>query len=175
LFVAHDFALKGLAPLLQALAVLCRSPNVAPELLVAGRGPVLPFRRLARRLGIASQVHFLGATEVDASFYARGNVLVHPTYHDPCALVCIEALFSGLPVVTTWANGAAPWVQQAGGQVVDDAEDVEALAAAIAAALSQRAPLPASSELYKQFSWSGHLQRLEQLLRELARERGMPC
>jgi UDP-glucose:(heptosyl)LPS alpha-1,3-glucosyltransferase len=57
---------------------------------------------------------------------------VHPTFHDPCSLVALEALACGLPVVTTRYNGASELLSPpSDGQVIDDPHDAPALAAAM--------------------------------------------
>ncbi|HEU4394974.1 MAG TPA: glycosyltransferase, partial [Planctomycetota bacterium] len=66
--------------------------------------------------------------------YAECDLLAHPTFYDPCSLVALEALASGIPVVTTEANGASEWIAPGGGEVVADPRDAGALAAALARA-----------------------------------------
>ncbi|HEV8132753.1 MAG TPA: glycosyltransferase family 4 protein [Acidobacteriota bacterium] len=135
LFVAHNFVLKGLHCLLAALARARRS-GLKARLLVAGEGPIYEFRKLARRLGIASQVSFLGAVGQDtlAGLYRSSDTLVHPTFYDPCSSVVLEALACGCPVITTRRNGAAELMESGKhGLVLDDPRDTEALAEALLA------------------------------------------
>jgi UDP-glucose:(heptosyl)LPS alpha-1,3-glucosyltransferase len=109
LFAAHNFALKGLKPLLEALAGRRkRAEGSRPiHLLVCGSGEPAPYRRLANRLGIGELVRFLGfCPEVEACYWSS-DFFVQPTYYDPCSLVVMEALACGLPVITTAQNGAS--------------------------------------------------------------------
>jgi UDP-glucose:(heptosyl)LPS alpha-1,3-glucosyltransferase len=106
LFVGHNFALKGLKPLLRALGARNRAGSRPIHLLVCGGGHVGPYRRLARALRIADTVHFLGFHPDIRECYASSDFFVLPTYYDPCSLVVLEALASGLPVITTVQNGA---------------------------------------------------------------------
>jgi UDP-glucose:(heptosyl)LPS alpha-1,3-glucosyltransferase len=108
LFVGHNFALKGLKPLMKALAVRGRTGAGARaiHLLVSGGGRVASYRRLARSLGLADTVHFLGFHPDIRECYASSDFFVLPTYYDPCSLVVLEALACGLPVITTLSNGA---------------------------------------------------------------------
>jgi len=109
LFVGHNFALKGLKPLLAALgARLQRARDSRPiHLLVCGSGETSAYRRLANRLGLFDTVHFLGFhPEVEACYWSS-DFFVQPTYYDPCSLVVMEALVCGLPVITTAQNGAS--------------------------------------------------------------------
>jgi UDP-glucose:(heptosyl)LPS alpha-1,3-glucosyltransferase len=109
LFAAHNFALKGLRPLLRALGERRRrGGDTRPiHLLVCGSGSPGPYRRLATKLGINEQIHFLGFyPDITACFWSS-DFFVQPTYYDPCALVVLEALACGLPVITTAQNGAS--------------------------------------------------------------------
>ncbi len=108
LFVGHNFALKGLKPLLTALGERKRrSPSGRPiHLLVCGGGKVRPFRRLADQLGLEDTVHWIGFVPDIRPCYWSSDFFVQPTFYDPCSLVVFEALACGLPVITTACNGA---------------------------------------------------------------------
>lgn len=109
LFVGHNFALKGLKPLIEALgARQGRNRDARPvHLLVCGNGEPGPFRRLANRLGLKDTIHFLGYYPEVETCYWSSDFFVQPTYYDPCSLVVLEALACGLPVITTAQNGAS--------------------------------------------------------------------
>ena len=134
LFVGHNYALKGLVPLLMAVA---RSGHTGarPTLTVVGRGPIARFQRLAGRLAIAERVTFCGPmnqTEV-ADLYRRCDGLVLPTFHDPFPAVIVEALASGCPVITTRRCGASCLITPGvNGDLIDDPRDTQQLVAAIA-------------------------------------------
>lgn len=106
LFVGHNFALKGLRPLLQALADRRRQGRRPIRLLVCGGGSLARYRRLVRSLGLEETVHFLGFHPDIRECYAASDFFVLPSYYDPCSLVVLEALAAGLPVITTAQNGA---------------------------------------------------------------------
>jgi UDP-glucose:(heptosyl)LPS alpha-1,3-glucosyltransferase len=135
LFVAHNFRLKGLRELLRAAALL--HTTQPPWLMaVVGRDKPESYRHLARQLGLADRVRFLGAQPDLRPWYAAADVLAHPTWYDPCSRVVLEALASGLPVVTTRWNGAAETLEQGRhGEIIDTPADSAGLAAAIARAL----------------------------------------
>ena len=137
LFLAREPRLKGLAPLLDAVARV-RAGGVDLRLAAAGFEPG-PWRRRAEALRGA--VEFRGPSDRPEDLYAACDLLAHPTFYDPCSLVALEALASGIPVVTTEANGAAEWIAPGGGEVVADPRDAASLAAALArAAGAARAP-----------------------------------
>lgn len=131
LFVSHNFRLKGLRYLIQTLALIKRKrENV--KLLVVGRDRAEPYRRLAKRVGCADDVLFAGGVRDLERYYASADILVHPTFYDPCSLVVLEALASGLPVITTISNGAGGIVTAGQeGFVLDDPRDAEVLAETI--------------------------------------------
>ncbi len=105
LFAAMNYRLKGLEPLLHAVALL---PATVPfRLLVLGNPKTAGYERLARTLGIAHRVYFGGYCAEMRNGYFAADFLVHPTFYDPCSLVVLEALACGLPVVTTRFNGAS--------------------------------------------------------------------
>lgn len=98
LFVANDYAKKGLAPLLRALRLM--PSNVV--LLVVGNAVNIPeYSQLSDQLETAAQVHFIGSVKSVDSYYRIADVLVHPTTEDTFSMVTLEALAYGLPVVVS--------------------------------------------------------------------------
>jgi UDP-glucose:(heptosyl)LPS alpha-1,3-glucosyltransferase len=131
LFVAMNYRLKGLAPLLNALACVPRDRPFT--LAVVGHPKYRAYQRQAEKLGVADRVRFLGHRDDPRDCYFAADVLVHPTFYDPCSLVALEALACGLPVITSRYNGASELLTPpADGAVVDDPHDAAALAAAMA-------------------------------------------
>ena len=62
-------------------------------------------RTLALELGVAQRVWFLGMqTDMDVVYHAA-DLLVHPTLEDTYAMVVLEAMAHGVPVVVS----GAPW------------------------------------------------------------------
>ncbi len=98
LFVANDYLRKGLTTLLAALVTLPADVQLA---VVGNTGQARRFRDLAAALGVAQRVHFLGSLGGVAPAYRAADVLVHPTLDDTFAMVVLEALAHGLPVVVS--------------------------------------------------------------------------
>ncbi len=134
LFAGNNYRLKGLEPLLHALIPLKEwFPNEPFRLLIAGRGQIGRYQRMARALDVSDLTLFLGPVKEIEHYYAASDIYVHPTFYDSCSLTVLEALASGLPVVTSRFNGAADAIaSDKGGQILDNPADVEALAKAIA-------------------------------------------
>jgi UDP-glucose:(heptosyl)LPS alpha-1,3-glucosyltransferase len=136
LMVAQDFARKGLAPLIQAMALLPEVGAAAPHLLVVGRPNPAEYLKLAKRLGLERRITFAGPQPDTARFYAAADVFALPTRHDPCSLVVLESLVMGTPVVSTASNGACEVMRQGVHGFVLPEIDVPELARALAAALA---------------------------------------
>ena len=72
-----------------------------------------------------------------AWWYAGGDLLVLPTQYEPFGLVVVEALASGLPVITTRLAGAAEAiVPGVTGLIQEDPYDVSELASLIQASIA---------------------------------------
>ena len=101
LFVGNDFRKKGLPTLLEALT---RLPGDV-WLAVVGQGEQdAAMRARVAELSLAGRVHFLGALVDMDPAYQAANCLVHPTLEDTFAMVVLEAMAHGLPVVASAAR-----------------------------------------------------------------------
>lgn len=132
LFVGRLRYYKGVDVLVQALA---RTPEV--QGVIVGAGPMeAQIRGLVRQLGLAERVHFAGhvADEDLPAFYQAGDLFVLPSVHrsESLGIVLLEAMASGLPVVSTELGTGTSYVNQDGitGLVVPPG-DPDALAQAI--------------------------------------------
>ncbi len=130
LFVAMNYRLKGLEPLLKAVRLIPRDRPF--RLVVVGHPGTQRYERLTRRLGISDRVVFHGYCGDSRIVYFGSDFLVHPTFYDPCSLVAVEALACGLPVITSQFNGASELLHPPhDGLVIDDPHDHQVLANAI--------------------------------------------
>jgi len=130
LFCAGNFRLKGLAPLLAAMGSVVRQGKDV-RLIIMGRGKKDRYSGLIDKAGIRDRVTFTGERSAPEEVYRQAHVLAHPTYYDACSLTTMEGMASGLPVITTRWNGACAFVSPDEGYVIDEAENIEALSAAI--------------------------------------------
>ncbi len=129
LCVAHNFKLKGVNPLLHAVARLSAAGSHDLRLLIVGRDDPGPMAEVARKLNIADVVTFVGPTERVAAFYHAADVCVHPTYYDPCSRVVLEALSRGVPCITTLHNGASEvMLDGVHGFVIPNPDEIQVLA-----------------------------------------------
>jgi UDP-glucose:(heptosyl)LPS alpha-1,3-glucosyltransferase len=128
LFVGTGFERKGLHFCIGALKHL----PADVRLRVVGKGNTARFEALARVAGVDGRVEFTGGNQDIAAVYREADLLVHPAIYEPFANVCLEALASGLPVITSRINGASEVIEYGrSGAVVDDPGDIAALAGAI--------------------------------------------
>ncbi|MEO5657278.1 MAG: glycosyltransferase family 4 protein [Nitrospiria bacterium] len=133
LFIGTGFERKGLRYAIGALAHL--PPEVI--LLVVGRGSTRRYQALARALGIADRVRFDGPQSQVERYYAAADLLVLPALYEPMGNVILEALASGVPVVTSRASGGAEIVSEGeDGSVIEDPADARAVAAHLTKVMS---------------------------------------
>lgn len=129
LFSAGNFRLKGLGELLVALGELSKTRRDF-RLIVMGRGKKGRYKRVAEEIGLKDRVIFLGERLAPETVYREADILCHPTYYDACSLTIMEAMATGLPVITTRWNGAAALVND-GGFVIDEPYDIKGMVSAI--------------------------------------------
>jgi UDP-glucose:(heptosyl)LPS alpha-1,3-glucosyltransferase len=114
--------------LIRALAEVKKEDHPSLRLLVLGRDRKEPYLRLAKKIGVSEEVLFIGSTDEPEKYYGAADLLVHPTFYDACSLTVLEALASGLPVITTHSNGAGGIITQGQeGFVISDPRDGQAL------------------------------------------------
>ena len=98
LFVGNDFRKKGLPTLIQTLAHLPKDVFLA----VAGHsGQRSEMDRLVKSEGLDDRIFFLGSVSNIHDAYEAADFLVHPTLEDTYAMVVLEAMSHGLPVIVS--------------------------------------------------------------------------
>lgn len=136
LFAAHNFRLKGLAPLIRAMqqAIERFDTKRRPYLVVAGNGKADKYRWLAKSLTppVDKRIVFLGPVAQIQNILSITDVAVLPTFYDPAGRFILEALAASKPVITTRFNGASDlFTDNRHGKIIDSPEDIRALAEAI--------------------------------------------
>jgi UDP-glucose:(heptosyl)LPS alpha-1,3-glucosyltransferase len=173
LFLGTGYGRKGLDVLLDAFARL-ELPRA--RLLVVGHDSARRrFERHAERLGLGGRVLFLGGRRDTPACYAAADLYVLPTRYDPFASTTLEALASGLPVVTTAANGAGELIEEGvQGSVLARADDRVALGERLlswADAERRRVASGAARALAERHSEATTVEASTRVLEELARGR----
>jgi UDP-glucose:(heptosyl)LPS alpha-1,3-glucosyltransferase len=170
LFVANELERKGYATILEAMRQL-RRPEL--RLLVAGRVSPKRVMEPAQAAGLADRVLALGPSDDVGALHAAGDLLVLPTQYEAFCLAILEALGSGLPVVTSSVPGAGDAiVPGVNGAVVHDPRNGEELAATLAPILDRDALAKLSAgapRTVETYQWPSVLRRYERILLEHAR------
>ena len=113
LAVGSSFRTKGLDRSLHALARLPDGLRAKTHFAVIGRGNVQPYERLARRLGLAERVHFLGERDDVPRLLSAADLLLHPARMEAAGMVLLEAMVAGVPILVTDVCGYAYHVTKA--------------------------------------------------------------
>ncbi|HMF45224.1 MAG TPA: glycosyltransferase family 4 protein [Candidatus Udaeobacter sp.] len=129
LFAGSGWERKGLLFAMEAMA-LCKNRKI--RLLVAGRGDARRYKTTRLRCWSEDPVQFLGEVADLVPVYAAADVFILPTIYDPFSNACLEALASGLPVITTRSNGFSEIIEdRVHGSIVDNTANLIGLRDAI--------------------------------------------
>jgi glycosyltransferase involved in cell wall biosynthesis len=101
LFVGSRFRIKGLKYAIEAIAQM----KTNTYLLVVGNDKPAQYKQLAAELGISDRVIFAGGRNDLPEIYPAADAFVLPTLYETFALVCLEAMASGLPVLASPVGG----------------------------------------------------------------------
>ncbi len=126
LFVGSGFERKGVPQLLRAAARMQRTD--ARIVIVGADRKLSAMRKLSGQLGLSERVLFTGPFKDVRPWYGAADGFVLPTLYDPCPNAALEALASGLPVLTSTTCGAQEWVRVGENGWVVDAVDINGLA-----------------------------------------------
>ncbi|MEM6401737.1 MAG: glycosyltransferase family 4 protein [Cyanobacteria bacterium P01_D01_bin.116] len=157
---------KNLDTVLKALVEV---PDL--HLAVVGVTDGSPYPQLAKSLGLNHRVHFLGFRRDIPSLMKIVDFFVFPSRYEPFGLVIIEAMATGLPVITASCTGAAPLITPEAGIVLSDPNDSKALAEAMQK-LSHNPDLRtkmgrAAREIALQHTWKNMAQQYVDLFEEM--------
>jgi len=113
LHIGSGFKTKGVDRSIKALAALPGALRQRCRLFVIGEDNPKTFLRLAKRLGIAERVSFLGGCDDIPRFLLGADLLLHPARFENTGTVLLEALVFGLPVLVTDVCGYADYIARA--------------------------------------------------------------
>ena len=161
LFVArHLESIYGNDTALRAFRVV-RDRFPRATMSIAGSGAErASLEALADELGIRDSVDFTGRVENAqmAALYGRADLVLNPSLVDNTPNSILEALASGVPVVSTNVGGIPDLVEEGVTAALVDPRDHEAMARAAIELLSnserRRAQVAAGLEHAARFSWS---------------------
>jgi glycosyltransferase involved in cell wall biosynthesis len=171
LFVANDYARKGLVTLLEALHGMD-----GVHLVVVGHpGQIHRFQTVARTFGVQDRVHFAGSLQDVGPAYDAANVLAHPTLEDSFAMVVLEAMAHSLPVVVSsgaYCGVSSLLTHGTDALILQHPQDAAALRLALLRILGDTALANALSQaglaLANQHSWQHAAQAYARVYHQLA-------
>ncbi len=142
------------------LKALVHAPGI--HLAVAGDTAGSRYPALSAELGLAARAHFLGFRRDMPDLMRAADLFVFPSRYEACSLVLLEALASGLPIITARTAGGSEVVTEACGVVLPDPDDAAALAAALCQMTAHPAQMAASGRVARavaeRHTWPGMAQ-----------------
>lgn len=147
---------------------LIRAEYAGAQLSIAGGGAeALALRSLADELGITDGVTFTGPIDNErmGDLYQFADVMLNPSLADNMPISVLEAMASGIPVVSTRVGGVPYLIDDGITGVLVPARDYRAMADAILKLLEnpslRRTMVKAAHEYVQQFTWARVRHRLD--------------
>jgi len=138
-FASMNFEIKGLDDIIASLGKIQKqSPRL--KLVVAGKGNIKKYQKIAGEAGAAENIVFTGVLDRDklTDLYLAGDLYVMLSKFDTFGMVVLEAMAAGLPVMVSSHVGAKDLVvQNENGFVVDDPSDHDRVAFMLKAMLEE--------------------------------------
>lgn len=101
--------------------------------VLCGKGNMLnKLESIAKQEGIKNNVHFLGYRKDVVDICSQADVFAFPTYREGLGLAALEAMYCGLPLVTSNSRGPVDFMKEGVTGFVCLPDDVEEFAKAIA-------------------------------------------
>lgn len=152
-FVGNELDRKGYPALLRAVEAM-NDPRL--RLLVVGRAVPAPH----------PLVKYVGSTSDVVRYYAAADVFALPTLYEAWGLVIIEAMATGLPVLTSRLAGASVAIREgATGNLLDNPTDETEIATKLRPLIEgDHLPPEQISGSVAQYAWSRVLLRYEDVL-----------
>ena len=130
-------------------------------------------KQLAADLGLADTVCFTGRLDNEriSSLYASATVMLNPTTVDNMPISVLEALASGVSVVSTDVGGVPYLIEHNQTGLLVPSDDAEAMAGAVLRVLSdqnlKQTLIKNGIDSIKQYTWPQVSQKLFAVYREL--------
>jgi len=155
MFAGGDWERKGVLHIIEALSLVQR-PDV--KLFICGSGDEKFYGQLAELKRVRDRIIFVTHSSNLWEYYAASDIFVLPTIYEPFGLVIVEAMASGLPVITSRVAGAADLIiDGVNGLLLRAPSDVNGLAAKIELLLSnaglRKTMGERARETAEKFSW----------------------
>jgi UDP-glucose:(heptosyl)LPS alpha-1,3-glucosyltransferase len=165
-FVGNGFARKGLGFLIEAWPLVAGGAF----LLVAGSDRQTDkFERRARALNVSGRVIFAGPQADVAAIFRAADAFAMPSLFEPFGNVVIEAMASGLPVMTSAFSGVGELIPPSmRGFRVDNPDDVGEVALRLGALFDAPASLAAEARATaEKFTWKRYAKEVNALIESI--------
>jgi N-acetyl-alpha-D-glucosaminyl L-malate synthase BshA len=117
------------------------------RLLLVGDGPDAPAAlRLARQLGVAGDVEFLGEQDAVIPLLSIADVFLLPSAQESFGLAALEAMACGVPVVASRIGGIPEVVDEGSTGFLHERESLDGMADSVSLLLTDRARWQRMSE-----------------------------
>lgn len=172
---------KGLGPLLTAIHSVKDQLPAGFRLILVGTGPEEPMlRKMSADFQLENMLDFRGwlTREQMPAAYREADFFVLPSLDEGMPNVILEAMASGLPVITTDIPGCLALVEHDRNGIIvrrgaSDLPDVSALAAALlrlaSDAAARRAMADESLRRAREFSWDSVAQRYIEIIQTVVK------
>lgn len=148
------------------------------QLIVSGIGPdFAETRNLAAELGIAEACFFPGEAHYDVAHerYHLGDLFLSPTYAEGFSNTILEAMASGLPIVSTATVGVVDCLRDGDNALLVEPGDLDALTAATRRLLDddglrRELAMRAYVEVREKYSWPVVAEQIEGIYEQLQSE-----
>lgn len=173
LFCGHSFKRKGLDRAILGL----RKMREPAQLVIVGEDNASPYLALAKRLGVAERVHFIGRRTDAWRFFQAADIFLLPTRVDMWGMTVAEAMATAIPAVTTTGAGSADVITDGeNGFVLPEPLDVDLLAGTLdrlAADPELRNRIGRAAEKRaRSLTWDEHGRQVESAMARIAESRG---
>ncbi len=116
-----------------AVRTLPGAPDLHALVVGSGTGTIQRWkaRRLVRRHGLEDAVHIVGPVFPAIDAMAAADLFIHLSWHDSFGFVILEAMASGLPVITTPYAGASELIEDGESGLIIDPDRPETIEGAV--------------------------------------------
>jgi len=147
--------------------------RIPARLLLVGDGPDLPLaRRVARELGVSSDVDALGEQEQVVPILSVADLFLLPSSEESFGVAALEAMACGVPVVASRVGGLPEVIEHGVSGFLHDEHDLDAMADSAVEVLSdpelhQRISTAGLAAVHTRFCAEEIVPRYETFYREL--------
>ena len=166
IFVGNGFARKGLGFLIEAWPLVAGGAFL---LVVGADRATEKFARLARDLNVGARVVFTGPQPNVESLFHAADAFALPSIFEPFGNVAMEAMASGLPVMTSAFSGVAELIPASmRGFRIENPTDSGEIALRLGALFDAPANLGAEARaVAEKFTWDRYATELNGLIESL--------